>query len=213
MTSWQCAAKFVASLVLLTAAGCQSPYHADRGALLGGLTGAGVGAIVGDAVDQPLAGTAIGAGIGALTGGMIGAGMDEVEARNRAEIEARMGRGVAFGAVTVEEVITMTKAGVASEVIATHVSRHGLARPLQTNDLIQLQQNGVAPSVVQAMQTAPPPNAMAYPAGPPGGPPPVIVQEHYYGDPWGPPPPWYRMGYRHRHRHRPGVSWGFSVTN
>ena len=36
-------------LTVLLAAGCNSPYHADRGALFGGLLGAGTGAIVGDA--------------------------------------------------------------------------------------------------------------------------------------------------------------------
>ena len=73
-------------------AGCQSPYYADRGALTGGLAGAGVGALVGNAVGETAGGAAIGAGIGALTGTAIGGALDDIEARNRAEIAAQMGR-------------------------------------------------------------------------------------------------------------------------
>ncbi len=40
------------------------PYRSDQGALFGGVTGAGVGALVGEAVHHPLAGAAIGAGVG-----------------------------------------------------------------------------------------------------------------------------------------------------
>ncbi len=90
--------------VTLLASGCESPYHADRGALLGGLGGAGVGALVGHAAGNTAAGAVIGAGVGALSGAAIGAGMDEVEAKNRAQIEAQLGRQVAAGAVTVNDV-------------------------------------------------------------------------------------------------------------
>ncbi|HEX4148710.1 MAG TPA: hypothetical protein VHY20_06975, partial [Pirellulales bacterium] len=41
---------------MLTAAGCQSPYYTQQGAALGGLGGAGVGALVGSASGHPGAG-------------------------------------------------------------------------------------------------------------------------------------------------------------
>src|SRR4051794_8241887 len=115
-----------AGLLLLAACGCQSPYHADRGALFGGLTGAGVGALVGNATGHTGAGAAIGAGVGALTGSAVGGALDDIEARNHAEIEARLGRPPAPGAVTMGDVIAMTHAGVSDDVIATHVHNHGL---------------------------------------------------------------------------------------
>src|ERR1700674_110804 len=87
----------LSALVVVTAAGCYSPYAADRGALLGGLTGAGVGAVVGNAVGNTAAGALIGGGAGALTGGAIGQGFDAMEARNRAAIEAQLGRQVPPG--------------------------------------------------------------------------------------------------------------------
>lgn len=193
------------SLLVLVVTGCQSPYHADRGALAGGLLGAGTGAIIGDAVGgKALPGAAIGAGVGALSGGLIGQGMDETEARNRAMIAQQM---TPTGTVTIDDVVAMTQAGVAEEVIVNQIRAEGVAAPLQTGDLIRLQQQGVSPRVIAAMQT--PPRVRQAPVivqQPP--PPPVIVEEYHY-DPFWPSP-----YCRHHHFHprpRPGVSWGISV--
>lgn len=196
---------------ILGTIGCASPYHADRGALFGGLTGAGVGALVGNAVGHTGAGAAIGAGVGALTGAAVGSGMDEMEARNRAMIEAQMGRQVAAGAVTIQDVVAMTQAGVNEELIINHIRAHGINRPLQTGDLISLQQQGVSTRVIQAMQEPPvqrPPNTVIVrePA-----PPPVIVEEYHYGPPWWGPPHYY-----HHHGHcgpRARVGWGVAIHN
>lgn len=192
-----------ACLVAL-AAGCNSPYRSDQGALMGGLGGAGVGALVGNAVGNTGAGAAIGAGVGALSGAAVGASLDDIEARNRAEIAARLGRPVPAGAVSIDDVIAMSRAGVPEEVITTHVQNHGMVAPLRATDLIMLQQQGVTPRVVQAMQSPPRPTAAAYP--PPG----VIVEQpyavpapYYY-----PPPPYW---YYPRSCRRRGVSWGVAV--
>ncbi|MGC1275870.1 MAG: hypothetical protein WBC44_19365 [Planctomycetaceae bacterium] len=202
-------------LTALAAAGCASPYHTDRGALFGGVMGAGLGAVAGAAVGDPLAGAAIGGVAGTMTGAVVGGAIDDVEARNRAEIAARLGRPAPIGAVTVPDVISMTQAGVSEDVIATHVHNHGLARPLNTNDLIYLQQNGVTPKVVQAMQASPAPvvaGPTTYPAAPPyvvgATPPPVVVVEPYCPGPHYPPPHW-----GHHHHHGPRMSWGVSVSS
>jgi len=202
----------VTLLVATAATGCQSPYHADRGALFGGLLGAGTGAIVGDALGNAGAGTAIGAGVGALSGAVVGQELDQIEARNRAMIEAQLGRRVTAGAVTIDDVITMTQAGVDDELIVTHVRANGVARPLETNDLITLQQQGVSTRVIKAMQEPPrvqrsPPPVVVRETAPA----PVIVEEYHYGPPlWGPP-------FRHWHYRYPpcrsGVSWGLSFHN
>jgi len=198
-------------LTTMLGSGCHSPYHADRGALFGGLTGAGLGAIVGKSLGNPLAGAAIGAGVGTMTGAAVGSSMDEMDARNRAEIEARLGRRVSAGAVSVQDVVLMTQSGVDREVIVNHVNIHGCAQPLQTNDLIQLQSNGVDSQVIQAMQRTP-----AAPAVVQQTPPPVIVEEHYYDDHWVPHHPHRHVHHRHhrrRHHHDPHVSWGVSFSN
>lgn len=203
------------ALVVVLSAGCASPYRADQGALIGGLGGAGVGALVGSAVHHPLAGAAVGGLVGTLGGAAVGGSLDEIEARNRAEIEARLGRPIPVGAATVPDVIAMTHAGVSEEVIVTHVRNRGVAQILTAQDLIYLQQQGVTPRVIQAMQSPPP---VAVGAVAPAPPPPVIVQQPVVYDPWyyGPPPPprWYGPPYRYRHyRGRPRVGFGVSIVD
>ena len=103
---------------VLSASGCAT--HSETGAAVGGLAGAGAGAVVGHALGNTAAGAVIGAGAGALTGAAIGNSQDQAEARNRAIIEQQVGRQMA-GAVRVDDVIAMTKAGVAPELIINHV--------------------------------------------------------------------------------------------
>ena len=68
--------------------GCESVGTAAQdkraqGALLGGLLGAGTGAIIGNQTDHAGAGTAIGAGLGALGGALVGNAMQESENRSQ----------------------------------------------------------------------------------------------------------------------------------
>src|SRR5262245_56801809 len=191
--------------------GCRSPYYADRGARFGGLTGAGVGAAFGDASGNAGAGALIGSAIGAVTGAAVGEGIDADLARSKAEIEARMGRQMQ-GAVTPQDVIAMTQAGLSDDVIATHIRANGVAQPLGVNDLIGLRNMGVRDSVINAMQQTPPrvgQPAAVYPAYayPPTRE--VIVQPVY--GPWYRPPPPPAAFYCGSRRPRGRVSWGFSV--
>ncbi len=195
---------------LAFALGCNSPYRADQGALFGGMTGAGLGALVGSATGNAGAGAAIGAGVGAVSGAAVGESLDEIEAANRAEIAARLGRPAPVGSVTIDDVVNMTRAGVAEDVIVTHIRNHGPATPLKANDLILLQQQGISPRVVQALQTAPLPVAAApgivvaqpYPVPAPG----------YWGPPYGYPYPYpYPPPYWNRPWRGPGMHWGVAV--
>ena len=194
-------------LLILPAAGCRSPYRSDQGALFGGLLGAGTGAIVGNAVGNPGAGAAIGAGVGALTGAAVGEELDQIEAQNRAMIEQRLGRQLAAGAVAIDDVVAMNAAGVDDELIVTHIRAHGIAGPLVTEEIISLHKQGLSTRVIKALQE--PPRVARAPVVHQPVPAPVIVEQHHYGPPlWGPP-----RHYRWRHRQRPGVSWGVSVSN
>ncbi len=193
-------------LVVLSIAGatlgCASPYHADRGALVGGLLGAGTGAIVGNAVGDTLAGAAIGTGVGALSGAAIGSGMDEVEAKNRAQIQAQLGQQVAAGAVTMPDVVAMTRAGVDEQLIVTHIQAHGSARPLTPADLISLKQSGVSATVIQQLQNSPPRTVVqTVPVS--YGAPPVFVEEIHYAPSCYPRFPRYhhgpRLGFSYHH--------------
>ncbi len=136
-------------------------------------------------------------GLEALSGAAVGGSLDEIEARNRAEIEARLGRPVA-GAVSINDVVAMTRAGVSEEVMITHIQTHGMAAPLQAPDLILLQQQGISPRVVQAMQ-APPPAAASAAYGAP-----VLVEQPYIV----PAPMYYPPPYYYRPYPRRGFGWG-----
>ena len=191
--------------VSLLATGCASPYYADRGAGLGALAGAGAGAIIGDATGGNAAnGAIIGAGLGALTGGVVGSGMDDMQARNRAEIAASMGRQVQAGAATIDEVVAMSRSGVDPLLIQNYVRTSGMARPLAASDVIYLHNLGVSTDVIQVMQSPP----MQAPAMVAQGPPPVIVEEHYYGPPVCHP----HFGYYHGFHRGPRTSFGISVV-
>jgi hypothetical protein len=194
----------------LVSAGCMSPYYADRGAGMGALGGAGVGALVGNAVGDTAAGALIGAGVGALGGAAVGSAIDNVQAQNRAEIAAQLGRQVQPGAATSEEVIALTRSGVDPRLIQNYVRTSGMARPLTAQDVIYLHQNGVAADVISVMQNPPAPVAQApmVAAAPMVAGPPVIVEEHYYPPPYCGP----HWGHHHYHRRGHGVSWGVSVV-
>jgi hypothetical protein len=193
------------TLIAAASAGCRSPYYQDQGALLGGATGAGLGAIIGNQSGHALGGAAIGGAVGALTGAAVGSGMDDIEARNRAQIAAQLGRPAPTGAVTIEDVVAMTRAGVHEELIVTHIHNNGAVSPLRADDLIFLQQQGVSPRVISAMQAPPPPRRVVVQE-----PQPVIV-ERYYDPYWG---PYYHRPYYGGYGcgpRRGGVSWGVAV--
>jgi hypothetical protein len=203
---WNCAAlRMFALLVGAASFGCQSPFYADRGAGLGALGGAGVGALVGNAVGDTAAGALIGAGVGAIGGAAVGSAIDDVQAQNRAEIAAQMGRQVQAGAATMEEVVAMSRSGVDPRLIQNYVRTSGMARPLTAQDVIYLSQNGVQPDVISIMQS-PPVQAVAVAPGPVIAQGPPVIVEHYY------PPPYCRPRWGHHHHHGSGVSWGVSVV-
>ena len=74
------------ALAALALGGCETMGTAaqsqtTQGAVLGGLLGAGTGAIIGNQTGHAGAGTAIGAGLGALGGSMMGHALEENSAR------------------------------------------------------------------------------------------------------------------------------------
>jgi hypothetical protein len=202
----------LAAWLALSSIGCRSPFYTDQGALFGGLTGAGVGAVVGNAAGNTGAGAVIGSAVGALTGAAVGEHIDADLARSKAEIEARMGRQMQ-GAVTPQDVIAMTQAGLSDDVIVTHIRANGLAQPLAVNDLIGLRNIGVRDAVINAMQQTPPRSGQvgqpvtAYPGYPMYAPPPVVVAPPYY--PVYTPPP--AAGFYYGRYPRGRVGWGVSV--
>ena len=78
------------AVVVALAGGCES--HAGNGALIGGVAGAGIGAIVGNnSKGRTAEGALIGGAAGAIGGGLIGNEMDKKEAREGGRPPARRG--------------------------------------------------------------------------------------------------------------------------
>ena len=149
--------------MLAASVGCAT-NRAGNGALAGSLIGAAAGAAIGEAGDNPLAGALIGGVGGAVVGSAVGEDLDRAErAAVRRASHEQAARRAAANAVTVREVIELTAAGVDADVICTHVRQRGGCGPLAAGDLITLQQNGVDPRVVAALQTAAPPAPLAPP--------------------------------------------------
>jgi len=70
----------VAVGIAMFGSSCYSDYgnvHAKRGAVVGGLVGAGAGALIGGHTDRELEGAAIGGLFGALAGGVLGSARDD----------------------------------------------------------------------------------------------------------------------------------------
>lgn len=183
--------------------GCRSPFYADRGAAVGGVTGAGVGAAIAEVADgEPLAGAAIGSLLGAVTGGAIGSEMDARHSMTMARVPAP----------PLQEVVNMTSAGLSDDVIIAQVNTHGPTRPLSSSELIGLKQQGVSDAVIRAMQRGSAvPSVIQQPCV--VAPPPVIVSPpvvpvHRLGIPIHGRPPIRRA--RH-HGPRWGVSFGGSL--
>lgn len=200
------------SLVLIVGPvliGCQTHNYTQRGAAVGGLGGAGLGAVLGEiAGDKPLAGAAVGSAVGALTGASVGNALDEIDARNEQRVQQAAYAGQAYG-LSIDEIVAMSQSGLSDDVISRHIRRQGFQRPLDTADLIALRQQGVSDRVISALQeatsvSAPSEVHVAAPV-------PIYVEERLHGVPCPPYPRW---------RYRAGVPcppgprfhWGFSYA-
>jgi hypothetical protein len=123
-----------------------------------------------------------------VAGNVVGTAVDQKQAKDRAQIAAQLGRPVARGSANPGEVIAMTRAGVAPELIVNYIHSSGMVQPITAQDVIYLHQQGVPDEVIQAMQAPPGPPApvAAVPVAP--APSPVVVEEYrpYYDPFWHP---------------------------
>jgi len=190
---------------------CQTYYQAPPSrskslGLFGGLAGAGIGAAIGQKGGDALPGAAIGGTIGALSGAILGNAADQDEARRRAYMYSQQQEyGRLAQRVTIADVVTMTHAGLADDVIINQIRSKGMAQTLSTNDLITLKQQAVSDRVINAMQYQPQPTRIVR------QPSPVIVEEHYYHPRYYPPTWHYRSHYDHHPHHHPhsGIHFSF----
>lgn len=192
---------------VFTSSGCaaQPAYNTERGALLGGLGGAALGAVIGENNDNPLLGAAIGAGAGALAGGALGSTVDKENAYRSQQQQAYV-----RSAMTAQDVVALHAAGTHPDVIIGQVRSAGVARTLSTDEIIYMSQSGVSPDVIRAMQgsvrvavaPAPPTTVIVEERVYPAYRPVFVAPPHYYHHPW-----------HHHHHHHPrthiGIGFGF----
>jgi hypothetical protein len=201
------------SVVSLPAAAQQ---HTERGALLGGISGALIGGAIGDQNDETAEGALIGGAVGLLSGSLIGNSLDAQEAHARARYQRQMMTQVSR-AVSIPDVITMTHNGIGDAVIMDRLRQYGVQRRLEVADVIMLHKQGVSEPVITAMQQSH--VAASVPVAPqPTYRAPIVVERHHYVAPqfYSYPAPryYYRPHPRHPHyQAQPHVHFGFSVRN
>jgi hypothetical protein len=114
-----------AIVLLVLAAGCRSSSYAQRGT-------------------TPVATAPTAA---------LGTSLEDIDARNRADIAERLGRPVAPGPATPAEVVAMTHAGVEPRFIICYINRSTIVTPVSAQDVIFMHDQGVNEQVIQAMLT------------------------------------------------------------
>jgi surface antigen len=165
---------------LLLACGCSSMSDTEKGVGLGGVIGAGTGALIGNATGHTGAGALIGAGVGALSGGLIGHAVDE----DKKETDAKVATALAAqqGPMGLTDVVYLAQQHVSDEVIISQIRSTHSVFQLSANDTVWLKQQGVSDVVVQEMlATASRYPRRVYTAAP------VYPQPVYVVEP--PPPP------------------------
>jgi hypothetical protein len=164
-------------MVVCLSAPLSAQYNQQRGAVVGGLTGAAAGAIIGENSDEPGVGAAIGGIVGALAGKVLGNVQDQqayqYQAARQQQVVYQQSR-----TMSVQDVVAMAQSRVGDTIIASEVQNRGLQRPLEIADIVFLSQQGVSDQVIRTMQQA----TVGGPAPPPVLPapravvaPPVIV--------------------------------------
>lgn len=137
-------------------------YNQTRGTVLGGLTGAAAGAIIGENSDEAGAGAAIGGVVGAVAGGLLGKAEDansryqyaaqQQRIYQQQQYQAAQAAQYAAQSISVHDVVSMKQSGVSDSVIASTIQQRGVRQRLEVADIVYLSQNGVGDSVIHLMQ-------------------------------------------------------------
>jgi uncharacterized protein YcfJ len=153
-----------ASLALTGDLSTARAQNTQRGAILGGLGGAVVGALIGDHNDKAGAGAAIGGAIGAVSGAVLGNARDKEivaqQQRQRYYTEQRVYTqqqqeyAQVQSAVSISDVITMCRSGLSDSVVINQIQSRGVQQQLQVSDIIAMHQQGVSDVVITSMQSA-----------------------------------------------------------
>lgn len=171
-------------ILLVPTMGCAT--HEGTGAAVGGLLGAGTGALIGKAAGNTGAGTLLGAGVGALAGAAVGNAEDRKEHREAVQAAAATSQGP----MSIQDVVYLTQSNVHESTIIKQIQTSRTVFQLGSGDVVQLKNQGVSDNVINAMldSSRRPVRRVVYEQ-----PPPVVIYERY-------PPPPVSMGIHYRIR-------------
>jgi hypothetical protein len=150
-------------------AGCTSPNgqpdYTGSGALIGGASGAAIGAMADRRA--PGAGALIGGAAGLIAGGLIGHSMDQQQARYQGPPPVVYYTQPAQPPPSINDIKAMSKAGLSDGTIIGQISNTHAVYHLDANALIDLKNAGVSQTVIAYMvNTASPVVAQAPPPAP-----------------------------------------------
>jgi len=146
----------VAALLLIASqAGCaSSPNRAVEGSVIGGLLGAGAGAIIGnqghDRDQDRTRGALIGGAVGAIGGALAGSQMQKQPAQQQTPAQAQQAANPSQ--ITVAQILDMTRQGVHEDVIVDRIRLTNSKYALTAADADYLRSNGVSQKVLMEMQ-------------------------------------------------------------
>lgn len=146
----------LASAMLL--AGCYSPDgrpdYTANGALIGGASGAAIGAVA--ARGNPGMGAAVGGVAGLVAGGLIGHSVGEAEdARRRTYVPATTYVAPPPPPPSLSDIKSMTRSGVNDDTIIAQINSTHAVYNLDANAIVDLTQSGVSQRVIAYMMNTP----------------------------------------------------------
>jgi hypothetical protein len=165
-------------LLPLLGLGCSTMNNTEKGALVGGGLGAGVGALAGSTVHAPGAGALIGGAVGALAGGVAGSDVDRAEARERAAVQQAAAAQAAAAqpqapSPSLQDIMSMNQSGTHEQVIINAIRVSPGPYILSAQQIVWLQEQGISARIISEMQSHGPAAApVVYQQAPP---PPVYV--------------------------------------
>jgi hypothetical protein len=148
-------AVLLSAIIALPCAGCQSsPNRAGEGAVIGGILGAGAGAIIGnqsrDRDKGRTQGALIGGALGALGGALAGSQIQKqpAQAQQRASVPSAANPNQ----ISLGQVVDLSREGIHEDVIIDRIRLTNSRYNLTADDLNYLRQNSVSEKVIQVMQ-------------------------------------------------------------
>lgn len=154
-------AAVVSLAMAVSACGCaNSNNRALEGAAVGGIVGAGAGAIIGHQSGSGGKGALLGGALGALAGSLVGsnikkepaASQDQAAKTSQGEVTQTAASSASSQQVSVDEIVTMAGQGVNDDVIIDRIRLTNSKFSLTPAQVDMLKQKGVSQRVINAMQ-------------------------------------------------------------